>query len=138
MPVALVPPVPMPANEEEDDVTISRSLMRDRKRARTIKHCMTHSPPCRTCEGCLAKARQKKHCKGTFDRGSTENAKTITMDQVAIHDLEHTTRYGGFKYGIVLCAMIFHLHSATVSWIERSTCGLFCSFATHTPLSPLM
>lgn len=51
----LVPKASTPESklsDEDDGVEIRNSLLRDLQETRTSKHCMLHSRPCRTCEGC--------------------------------------------------------------------------------------
>ena len=45
----------------------------------------------------MAKARQKRDAKGTDDTHKQAHDSTLTMDQVTIYDLEHTTGIGGFN-----------------------------------------
>ena len=90
---------------EDTDVTITTRLVKDRMRARSIEHLMTHQPPCATCEGCQARARQSKHHKGAFDASPKDRSMIITLDQVTIQDLDFSHGYGGFRYGIVFCSL---------------------------------
>ena len=108
---------------DDTDVTITTRLVKDRQRARTIEHLMTHQPPCATCEGCQARARQKKHYKGTFEASPKNRSMIITMDQVTFQDFDYTVGTGGFKYGIVLCS----LKSDYWTFIPLRT--LCCAFA---------
>ena len=55
--------VGIPDLSKEEGVEISTRLLKDRLRARSLRHLMTHQPPCKTCEGCMAKARQKRDAK---------------------------------------------------------------------------
>ena len=66
---------------------------------------MDHQPPCATCEGCQARARQKKHHKGAYEASENDRSMIITMDQVNIQDFDYTAGYGGFRYGIVICSL---------------------------------
>ena len=67
---------------EEPGAIITSRLIEDRKRARTIEHRMDHQPPFATCEGCQARARQKKHHKGAYEASEKDRSMIITMDQV--------------------------------------------------------
>lgn len=99
----------MPARKdrtpEEPDTVITSRLVEDRKRARTIEHLMDHQPPCATCEGCQARARQKKHYKGSYDASEKDRSMIVTMDQVNIQGFDYTARYGGSRYGLVICSL---------------------------------
>ena len=88
-------------------------LIDDRKRARTIEHLMDHQPPCATCEGCQARARQKKHHKGAYEKSDKDRTMIITMDQVNIQDFDYTAGYGGFRCGIVICSRAFCVYTTS-------------------------
>ena len=90
---------------DQEGAVITACFIEDRKRARSIEHLMNHSPPCATCEGCQAKAREKKHLKGSFDASPVDHSRVLTMEQVSIQDFDSTAGYGGYKYGIVLCSL---------------------------------
>ena len=93
--------VPRKKQSDDDGTVIATRLVDDRKRARTIEHLMTHSPPCATCEGCQARARQKKHYKGAFAKSSKDRSMIITMDQLTVQDFDYSAGYAGFKNEIV-------------------------------------
>ena len=99
----------MPARKdrtpEKPGTIITTRLIEDRKRARAIEHLMDHQPPYATCEGCQARARQKKHHKGSYDASEKDRSMIITMYQVNIQDFDYTAGYGGFRYGIVICSL---------------------------------
>ena len=54
------------------------------------------------CLGCQAKARNKKHDKGSFQRDDPDYQRVVTMDQVTMTDLDETLGIGGFKYALVI------------------------------------
>ena len=66
-------------------------------------HLLDHAVHDPNCMGCQAKARNKKHFKGTLDRSDPKHKDTISMDQVSIADLEGTAGIGGYRYALVLC-----------------------------------
>ena len=59
---AIEPPPPKPA--EESDVF----NLREKLYANSKLHCLTHTPFKKFCQGCMAKARDKPHYKGSFDK----------------------------------------------------------------------
>ena len=54
------------------------------------------------CLDCQAKARNKKHYKGSFQRDDPDYQRVMTMDQVTMTDLDGTLGIGGFKYALVI------------------------------------
>ena len=91
-PAVLAPPDP-----DDDGTVITNRLIEDRVRARSLDHLMCHSPPCATCEGCQARARAKKHHKGSVEASPKDRTMIITMDQLSVQDFDYTAGYGGFK-----------------------------------------
>ena len=90
----------MPAKKDppdDEDVVITKRLVDDRRKPRTIEHQMTHSPPCSTCEGCQARARQKKHHRGSFEKSDKDRTHIPTMDQVNIMREHHKTLCEAFN-----------------------------------------
>ena len=78
------------------------ALIKERMMAESVEHLMTHTPACpRTCEGCMAKARNKKHYKDAFKKTKDEKRGTITMDQLTVKDEFGTMGIGGYAYAIV-------------------------------------
>ena len=90
---------------DDDGTIITKRLIDDRARARSIEHLLCHNPPCATCEGCQARSRQKKHHTGAYEASPKDRRMIITMDQLTIQDFDYTAGYGGFKYGIVFCSL---------------------------------
>ena len=60
-------PAALGPQPDEDGTVITKRLIDDRTRARSIDHLLCHNPPCATCEGCQARSRQKKHHKGAYE-----------------------------------------------------------------------
>ena len=99
-PAVVAPPAP-----DDDGTVITNRLIEDRVRARSLEHLMCHSPPCATCEGCQARARAKKHHKGSVEASPKDRSMIVIMDQLSVQDLDFIAGYGGFKYGIVYCSL---------------------------------
>ena len=71
--------------------------------AQSKYHLLDHYEYNPDCLGCQAKARNKKHFKGAFDRDNAEYDKVVSMDQVTMADLDGTLGIGGFRYALVVC-----------------------------------
>ena len=61
---------------------------------------VTHTPFNKFCQGCMAQARDKPHCKGSFDK-KDDKAGIITMDQMTVTEVNQPLGVGGYKYGII-------------------------------------
>ena len=91
---AFEPPPPKPA--EESDVF----NLREKLYAKSKLHCLTHTPFNKFCQGCMAKARDKPHYKGSFDK-KDDKAGIITMEQMTVSEVNQPLGVGGYKYGII-------------------------------------
>ena len=49
-------------------------------------HLLDHADLNLECVGCQAKARNKKHIKGAFNREDHENEHVVSLDQVGMSD----------------------------------------------------
>ena len=87
------PPVPTADNSEV-------SNLREKLYAKTKQHCLTHTPFNKFCQGCMAKARDKPHYKGSFDKKDDKEG-IITMDQMTVTEVNQPLGIGGYKYGII-------------------------------------
>ena len=74
-----------------------------RKIAKSKNHLLLHKDFNPECPGCQAKARNRKHFKGSFDRNNPRYADTISMDQVSLTDVDGTLGIGNYRYALVLC-----------------------------------
>ena len=74
-----------------------------RVKARSKCHLLDHAEFNPECAGCQAKARNKKHFKGSFHRDNNEYEKVVSMDQVSMTDVDGTLGIGNFRYALVIC-----------------------------------
>jgi hypothetical protein len=74
-----------------------------RRKAQSKFHMLDHADYNPQCPGCNAKARNKKHYRGAFQRDDERYANVVTMDQVGLTDVEGTLGIGKYRYAIVLC-----------------------------------
>ena len=54
-------------------------------------HLINHHKFNPDCQGCQAKARDKRHFRYSFDRQAKANENVVTMDQVTMADVDATT-----------------------------------------------
>ena len=87
------PPAPMIGPLDHRPVRITQ-----RQKARSKMHLMSHNEFVEDCVGCQAKARNKKHFKGAFDRSDERHEHTVTMDQVSLTDVDGTLGIGNYRY----------------------------------------
>ena len=90
---------------EEEIKVVGDALDQERLRARSRQHLLNHTPACDSCDGCIAKARNKGHFRGAFERDSGNYIDTFSMDQVTMADLPGTVGTGGFRYGVIICKL---------------------------------
>ena len=123
LPTPVCAPVALGPQPDEDGTVITKRLITDRTRARSIDHLLCHNRPCATCEGCQARSRQKKHHKGAFEASPKDRTMIIAMDQLTVQDFDYTEGYGGFRYGIVFCYL------RTDYWVSIPLRTMGCSDA---------
>lgn len=99
--------VPEPAEDASPAVKLQHA--KDCLYAKSLHHLLTHTLASIFCEGCRAKARRKAHYRGTFNRDNHRDV--VTMDQLTVSELHHSTGLGIFKYVI-----IFHKLDADIWW----------------------
>ena len=81
---SLTPPIASPevAKGMEAREELKKQKRRDSRRlAQSKYHLLDHYEYNPDCLGCQAKARNKKHFKGAFDRDNAEYDKVVSMDQ---------------------------------------------------------
>ena len=72
------------------------------KTARSRFHLLDHKEHLAECPGCQAKAKNNPRYAGAFERSVESHSQTITMNQVAMTDVDGTQGIGGYRYAIVL------------------------------------
>ena len=75
------------------------------------------------CLGCQAKARNKKHVKGSFQRVHPDHRDIITVDQVGMADIDGTVGIGGYTYGLDIVGEQFTNNSEHCNQHAHHDCG---------------